>query len=137
MGHFNAQPKVKATGNISPSVFVVIDPTADNCVLQASANTSVILGISQEGMKNAPGLTGSNNTIAAASGDPIQVFGIGDNCLLVAGTGGYTRGDLLMAEANTGKGITRTSGKPYGAIALQSAAAGAKGRVVVTGPMGA
>ena len=137
MGHFNAQPKVKANGTISPSVFVVVDPTADDAVLQASATTSVILGISQEGMRDAPGLTGSDNTIAARQGDPIQIFGIGDNCLLVAGTGGYTRGDLLMAEANTGRGITRTSGKPYGAIALQSAAAGARARVVVTGPMGA
>jgi hypothetical protein len=130
----NSAPKVRADGTIAPSVFVT--PTGisvDNRVLQAAAN-SVIIGISQSGMKNAPGLTGSDTAVAAAAADEIEIFGLGDICLLTIGSGGVTRGQLLVSDAN-GNGITlptqATAVQNVGAIALESVAAGGLCRVQI------
>jgi hypothetical protein len=113
-------PKFRANGTIAPAVFVKIDVTADNMVVQATAG-SKISGVSQEGMRRTPGLPGSDNTIAAVAGDEIDVFAPGEVCMLTAGAA-VVRGDYLKSDAN-GLAVPTTTGGTafYGAEALESA----------------
>lgn len=115
---------VAAGGNINPSVFVKLDTSNDNSVVQASAASDFVIGVST------PSTKAFNGTVAAASGDPINVFGLGDVCLLLCGSGGWTRGDSLTSDAN-GAGVTASSGNIIGAKALESTAYQAFGRVMV------
>jgi hypothetical protein len=126
---FNNEISYRANGTIAPCRFVVIDTTADERVIQASAATTELVGISQEGQKRTPGLAGSDTTIAAEAGDSLRVHGLGNDCLLTLG-GTVTRGDLLTSDAN-GQGITASAGNFVGAIALQSGTSGVKIRVQV------
>jgi hypothetical protein len=112
---------LRANGTIAPSVFVMIDTTADGMVIQATLNARTI-GISQSGMKRAPGLPGSDNTIAAQAGDSIQLFGLGDVCMLQS-SAVIVRGATLKSDAN-GLGLTTvTDTEKVGAIAFQSCGA--------------
>src|SRR5205814_2334148 len=83
-------------------------------------------------MRDPPGTTGADITIAARAGDHIDVFGLGDVCNLVAGSGGWTVGDELKSDAS-GYGVTigTTGDQEVGAIALETAVAGAKAKVLV------
>ena len=126
----NVAPNLISGGTIAPSVLVKLSTSADNTCLQAVANDKCI-GISQPGTRDPQGV--SSNTYAAASGDTIELFGLGDICNLTAGTGGWTRGDLLVSDAN-GNGITAaTDGtlQNIAAIALESTTAGQLGRVQI------
>jgi hypothetical protein len=67
----------KAGGNIAPRSFVKLDTSAVAQVLQCGAGDQVI-GAAQQGQRDTPGLTGSDTTIAAASGDYVDVYGLGD-----------------------------------------------------------
>jgi hypothetical protein len=110
---------VRANGTIAPAVFVKMDTSADAMALQSTAGARII-GISQPGMKRAPGLPGSDITIAAQQGDQIMIFGVGDVCLLTAGAS-FTRGDLLKSDGS-GFGLTASAdGDNYGAFAIESA----------------
>ncbi len=102
----------KANGTIAPSRFVVMDSAGDQLVLEAGgasvtvtggaiSGTAVpILGVSQVGMKRTPGLAGSDVTIAAAQGDVIQLYGLGDIAPIQLG-GTVIRGDLLSCNGST------------------------------------
>jgi hypothetical protein len=120
----NNAGQFRANGTIGPSKYITPDTTADNMVLQATAGQAPI-GISQIGMKRAPGLPGSDVTIAAQVGDVVMVYALGDVTELVLGTGGCTRGDFLKSDAN-GAGVTATvvGTDEVGARALQSGTAG-------------
>jgi hypothetical protein len=117
---WNQGPKFRAGGTISPAVFVKMSTTADNTVLEGTANARTI-GVSQEGMKRAPGLPGSDDTIAAESGDEIDVFGLGDVCLIEAGAA-VVRGDECESNA-AGQAIAAAGVGQHliGGIALESA----------------
>lgn len=118
-----------AKGNIPVSAFVKLSTATDNGCLAAGANEQVI-GISQEGTHDAPGLTGSS-AYAAVAGQNILVFQLGDVCPLTAGSGGWTRGDSLKSDS-TGKGVVASSvGDKVGAIALESALEGEVSRVLI------
>lgn len=119
---WNQGPKFRAGGTIGPSLFVKLDTTADNQVLQGTANSKLI-GVSQEGMKRTPGLPGSDTTIAAEITDEIDVFGEGDVCMLTTGAA-VVRGDWLQSDA-AGKAIAAAGAGEHfvGAIALESAGA--------------
>ena len=119
-------PNFVAGGNIAPATFVKVSTAADNTVLQAGSSDRCI-GISTPSQRDAP--IANASTVAAAAGDPITIFGLGDICQLQAASGGFTHGDMLGPDAN-GAGQTLTSGY-IGAIALESAAALAYGRVQV------
>lgn len=115
-------PAFRAGGTIYPSRFVVISSGADFTVTQAVA-ASQPFGISQDGSKLAPGVQAltASDLYAAQSGDPIQVYGIGDVCLLEVGTAAdITAGTRLSPDAD-GKGIANATGKWVGAIALEGA----------------
>ena len=120
---------LKPGGNILPSSFVKLDASNDFQVLQATGGTDIPVAISMVGTDQAP-IPSVTTQYAGQLGDPwIDLFWPGQPCLLVAGSGGFARGQLLMSDAN-GAGIPATSGNYVGAMALQSATYQAYGYVV-------
>ena len=110
-----------AGGTIAPSRFLTPSTSADNTVLQATANSKIV-GISQKGTRRTPYSTLDDGN-AAIVNEPLHVFGPPETAPLELG-GTVTQGDYLEADAN-GKGITcSTDGHFYGAIAPQAGASG-------------
>lgn len=130
-------PNFQANGTISICRFVKVDASyAGNRVIQTTATTDVPIGISQQGSKLAP-LPGAASTAADTAGDPIQVYGIGEICLLQSTAAGWTAGDLLTSDAS-GQGVSAVAsggtGFFFGAIALETISGAALGRVQVLSP---
>jgi len=104
-----------AGGNIAPSRFVMGEAGTAKTVVQATANAKV-MGISQEGGRQAP-LNDLVTTIyAAIDGDSLKVYGDSDtDVLLEVGTAGVTAFDNLTSDGN---GMARTSvaGENTGAV---------------------
>jgi hypothetical protein len=120
-------PAFRAGGKIYPSRFVTIDATTsygtDFVVTQAGASAAPI-GVSQDGSRLTPGVQAltASDLYAADGGQPIQIYGLSDVCLLEVGTAAnITAGQLLAPDAN-GAGILAATGKYAGAIALENAA---------------
>lgn len=114
-------------GTINPARFVKRSAAADFTVLQADVD-AFVCGISQRWAAVAP--TTGASTAAGIADDMIQVHQPGmsgdphdSTVWLELGSGGATRGALLMPDAD-GKGIAATTGKYYGALADESGAAG-------------
>lgn len=129
-------PNFIAGGNILPSTFVKIDATvAMPTVIQASANTDVLIGVSKESTDAPPIPQLSGTQYAAVSGENCRVYQPGESCLLSIGSGGCTAGDMLTTDGSGG-GITTApgAGVRVGAIALMTAVSGDKARVRVTDP---
>lgn len=124
----NIAPGLIAGGTIQPSRFVKLSTTAAHTALQCGSNEEPI-GISQVGSYDTPGLTGAA-TDAARAGLPIQVFGLGDICLLEAGISGFVEGDDLKSDS-VGRGIVAASTEKVGAKALETVAAAEFGRVQI------
>lgn len=128
----NQVPPLEAGGDIGVSVFVKLSTSAGHTCLAAGANEQII-GISQVGPKEPPGLEGAT-ALAAEAGDNIQIFGLGDVCLLKAGSGGWTAGDNLKAST-AGVGVpaatTGTTVQNIGAVALTDAAENEVGLVQI------
>lgn len=112
-----------AGGNIAPSRFCTPSTAADNTALQSSVNTQKIMGVSQRGTRNTPYST-LDDGFCAIAGESFQLYGEGETCMIEAGAA-VTAGDRLMSDGS-GKGITATSGKEFGAIATQAATASGK-----------
>lgn len=127
-------PGFLASGNISPSVAVKLDPTGNFHVLQAAAATDATIGIAQDGTYYAPGVAGSDG-YAAHAGQTLAVYGEGEQCLWKVGASGITAGDQLTSDANgLAKTIAFTAGSGHvyqTARALETANAGELARVVV------
>ena len=124
-----------ANGNIYPCRFVKLDTSASFKALQAGSNEA-ILGISQVGTQDAPGVTGST-AYAAQAGREFQVFMAGSRTLLEVPAAGCTAGDRLGPDGD-GKGVVITpgAGTDYwvGALALQTVSAAGFVEVEVIGP---
>lgn len=119
------QPRFVASGGIYPCRFVTI--SGDNTVAQSGAG-DYTAGISQEGSHKTP-LPGETNTYAAEAGDPLEVFGPGQETQLELGAT-VVAGAKLKPDAN-GKGVSAASTNYYGAIAKHGGAAGEKILVIV------
>lgn len=120
-----------AGGDIEPCRFVIHSSSAENTVTKGVGATVPYAGISQEGALAAP--TSGAATKAAGSGDPLRVYGNGEECSLELGSGGATQGGALISDAN-GKGVAvgaynSGTGQFVGAIALQTGVEGEKIRV--------
>lgn len=125
----NVSPGFVATGTIAPSRFVKPNVALDHAVQQADA-ASLPIGISQENMKLAQFDLYAANTAAAASGDPINVYTEGEECLLELG-GTVTAGVGLKPDAD-GKGVLATMGTDaIGARSLEQGVSGDLIRVQV------
>lgn len=120
-------PSYVAGGDIRPCRFVTPSSTA-YIVVESNADDHPC-GISQEGFRgpNTPDIT---QTLAAVSGDQLEVHGEGDICLLeLAET--VTAGTILKPNAD-GEGVAATAnGDPMGARALEGGDDGDKIRVQV------
>lgn len=127
-------PRFLAGGTIMPFRFVRL--SSPFTVIQATGLTDRIIGISQPGTRQAPGTGGSGE--AALAGEPINVFGDGEEALLELG-GTVAVGDYLRSDASgRGVALTFTSGAGtahFGARALEPGVSGEIRRVLVhTGP---
>ncbi len=125
----NYEPSFKASGSISPCVFVTLDPGFDEQVLQ-SVTGDMPIGVMWDGMNAPPGLSGSDNTLAAASGAfGFRVIGLGNDCIIqVAGT--VSPGNVLKPNS-VGQAISGAVGDRYGAVALQAGTSGQRIRCLV------
>lgn len=126
----NTPPNLRATGTIRTCRFVKL--SGDNTGAEADANEDAI-GISYQSGKNPPlnDLVSSNPH--AESGDPIQIYGEGDICLLEYGDT-VTAGLDLKSDAD-GKGVpvatTGTTIQLARAKALEGGSSGEKKRVQI------
>ena len=120
----------KASANIGPSRFV--KRSGANTVATFGAGEKM-LGISGEASGYAP--LPSQTEYAAASGDPVTIYMVGDGLqedrpiLLILGSGGATQGDLLKSDASGGGVAVASNNDIYGALALESGSAGEAIRV--------
>jgi len=94
----------KAGGTINVGRCLKLDVSQDNAVVQCTAATDAALFISKRSMRDTPGLTGVDNSIAANSGDSIEVYGPGSVAPALAGAA-ITRGASVTSDG-TGKVIT-------------------------------
>ena len=133
-------PAFVANGEIFPARFVKISAatvngttySADFAVVQCGVGDDII-GVSQEGSLAPPGiaeaLVGGTQTYPAATlGKTLKIFGLGDVCVVTAGTGGCTAGSKVKSDAD-GKAVNvgTTAGTfNVGGIALQTVNAGEK-----------
>ena len=113
-------PSFVAGGTIAPGRAVKISTAADNTVLQGAAATDPCFGIAKRSMRDAPGLTGSDNAVAANAGEACEVYGPGSVAPAIAGAA-ITRGARVSSDAN-GKVITAVSTSWILGWALESAA---------------
>lgn len=130
------QPKVmRANGTIYPSRFVAIDASDNNSVLQANAGQRTF-GISSEGGREAP-IPSVTTVVSAQAGDDLQVYSMGQTCLLELGAA-CLAGYRLKPDSNA-KGVPISGGSGtlefFGAEALEAGSAGDFVKVLVLGPM--
>ncbi len=132
----NQAPQLFASSPISPSTFVMLDPTngsgaaQGNMCQQATANAKII-GISMEGTDVASRSDVAGAPLAANTNESFKLYGLGSIANLKA-TNGWTTGDELEADAS-GNGITTalTGLRNIGAIALTNTNAGELGLVQI------
>ena len=143
-----AQIRALANGTIYPCRFVSAYPSSADAngfkVIEDVVAAQPILGVSQVGTTGFP-MSATNDmgvtapTAAATTGQELQVFGIGEECLIELG-GTVNAGDYLKANATTdGKAIKAqldTAGQQFvGGQALQYGVAGEKIRMLVAPQM--
>lgn len=116
-----------AAGDIYPHRFVAIYASADNKYQQCTAG-AMPAGVSQRGTRRMP-YEGYADTKAAIAGGSIQVFGVGETCILELG-GTVSPGDLLKSDSD-GKAVTASAGDKYGALAGQGGTSGKLVEVIV------
>lgn len=123
----NTPPRLVADGTIYPCRFVKMSATKGHRGLQAEANDAVI-GISYEGGKRPPLSDLVTDNPHAEAGDPIGLYGDGEQCLLELGADAAP-GNKLKAD-DDGKGVPiateGTSLQEFGAVALEGGKAGEK-----------
>src|SRR5262245_9360088 len=113
---------LQAGGNIKPKRIVRLTNAADNTVVQASAATAMMYGVSGQGTRYTE-ITGLslNDGFHAIVGENVKVFGAGEVAPLKAGAT-VVRGDRITSDSD-GRGIpTTTDGHYVIGEALQSAA---------------
>lgn len=122
----SSQPSYIAGEDIGPSLFVFPTNSTDNTVEVAGAGVQAC-GVSGEYTREAPipGIT----PLHAATGEPCQVYGLGDVCEVIAG-GAIDAGDFLKPDA-AGEAIAAVSTDEYSARALTDAADGEKCKVQI------
>src|SRR5262249_37083822 len=110
--------------------FVKFDP-ADGKVLQCGLG-DLPVGISQEGTRKSPYLDAAVPQRAAAAGEPLAVYTIGERAILEVGAVAVTPGTRLKPDAS-GKGIAVVSPSTdaYGGFCQLSAAPGRLCEVLV------
>lgn len=130
----------EANAGIQVCSIVKLDATETNGfeVEQASAVTDKPVGIAQEGSWYPPGVLGADD-LAAHPGQPLTVYGDGEECLAIVGSAAVVAGDSLAADTTANhQGFLKTVAFTAGAgivwqvaRALESGNSGEKIRVLV------
>ena len=136
MSYFPPLPPKMANGNISPRRFITGVSGAGNGdnVVQATAATQVMLGVSNDATRYPPGSPADDGFVAIA-GEPLPYYGPGMMCRLdIGGTVDGSTGWLLTSDGS-GKGLATAPANGvsnfYGAYALETGVSGDNIRVVV------
>ncbi len=95
-------PSFLPKGDIYPSRFVKMDGSPWG-VIQASAATDKIIGVSGVGTQIAPGITGADGLAGRNGGPGIRIHGDGEQELIELG-GTVDEGDLLKSDSD-GKAV--------------------------------
>lgn len=120
---------LQAGGNIRPCRLLKIG-AADNLVIEATAATDVIIGVSAPWTRQAP--YGSlDDGFHAIAGEPVEIYGQGEIAPVIAGSGGMARGGRITSDGN-GQGVAASAGNGSVGVALQTVAAGTKGEVLIS-----
>lgn len=109
-----------AGGDIAPSRFVMLEAGVAKTVLQAT-NNAKIMGVSQEGARQAPLNDTVTTVLAAQDGEQLKVYADSDTDVLVEAGAAITSGATVRSDA-LGRAVTATSGQNGGAVALEGAA---------------
>jgi len=118
----NVSPSFVAGSDILPSRFVTPNISLDHSVIAATTG-DLPIGVSQEYMQYAQFDIGISNTNAATSGQPVNVYTEGEECLLELG-GTVTAGALLKPSTG-GVAIAGTAGTDkMGARSLEAGVSG-------------
>ena len=120
----------EAATTVRPSRFVKMSVTHDSKIDEANDTDVALIGVSGEWMHDAP-IPSETTGDAAASGEHVKVYGIGDICLIDLGSGGCTVGQYLKPD-NDGKGVVATVATDFiGALALEGGAENDKVRIQI------
>jgi hypothetical protein len=125
-------PEQWVAGNtVQISQFVKISTAADHTLTPCGANDAAY-GISQTGMQQPPGLTGSNNLVAANANDNFLVYGMG--CIAPITCGGtVTAGQFVNSDAN-GHAVAAANGINIVGQMVEAGANGTLAQCKVLGP---
>ncbi len=120
----------QASGTLLVSRFAKISGT--NTIAQAGSG-EIPCGITQVGGRTAPIPSVTADPVQAAlTGEFCDVFGPGEDCLLIIGAGGCTAGNLLKPGTNgVGVALANSGKEYYGAQALETRSEGEACRVRV------
>ncbi len=110
-----------ASGNISPSRFLILTTSADGKVTQAGAGEKVY-GISGPWTRNTP-YSSLEDGYHAIAGENVLVYGIGEKCMLELG-GTVSPGDRLKSDSNGKAVATTTNLDEFGAVAMMAGTSG-------------
>lgn len=108
--------------NLAPSRFVKRDTSQDNAVVYADDGTAALVGITFSGTRAAP-IPSVSESLAAAEGEPVRVYGVGDRCEVELGET-ITAANLNLTATTDGKAVAANSGDFVGAIAERAASSG-------------
>jgi len=118
-----------AGASVAPSRIVKLLP--NNTVVHATAATDELYGITQPYTRRAP-VTGWDDGLAAVAGEPVNIFGPGDDACKLELGGTVAIGDTLTSTTD-GKGVATTTDKHRViAIAME---AGVSGQVIKVKPI--
>lgn len=141
MSFFPPMPGKTANGNISPRRFLTSVTGSGNAnkVVQASAATAMIVGISANTTRFPPG-SPADDGYCAVSGEPVPYHGIGHICDLDIG-GTVSNAGVFLSADSSGKGVSTAladgTEQFYGALALETGVDGDTIRVYVISPFAA
>ena len=115
-----------AGGNIRVSRFVEV--SAAYTVTECNATTDKPWGIAQEYAREAP--LPDVTLYAAKANDPVKIYTVGDDDVLLELGGTVAAGDYLSSDAN-GLGVNAGADLTYGARAKEAGVSGERIRVTV------
>lgn len=124
----------EAGGNISPKRFCTLVAGVPNRVVQASAVTQILVGVSADWTRYTPG-SPADDGYHAVAGEAVTLYGPFQRCLLALGATAVTDATIPLTTDANGKGVPAAPAagtvRYYGALPLRLAAAGADIPVIV------
>jgi len=96
-------------GDVNPSRFVEQSTSEDHELVQATANSMHVVGVTGEGSGAAP-LPQNTSNLAGEEGETNEVRFFGSNAILELGSGGCDAGQFLRPDA-AGKGVVADAGE--------------------------